>query len=283
MSLLFTASCADSKTRYASSKPEDVAPKSDVAPCSQRLEPIPLADLSGIPHVSEALAERWGAHNLTAVEENATFLPDEGEESPGLRIRYPKGSTAFSAAKGGRRPLGGASFYVPVQEMSGGEALCLRYQIRFPQAFDFAKGGKLPGLYGGEAPSGGEAVTGENGWSVRLMWRKDGEGELYEYVANKKGKFGLSVGRGTFVLPRGEWITIDLEIVPNDVGNANGIARLWVYGRPTIEQQDIIYRTSSSSYPAGLMFSTFFGGSSSSWASPKDQHADFANFRLFGG
>src|SRR3546814_11947880 len=86
------------------------------------------------------------------------------------------------------------------------KASCLHYRVRFPSDFEFAKSGKLPGLYAGEAPSGGEKVSGKDGWSIRLMWREDGEGELYEYVYNKKGKYGLSVGRGSFTFPSGRWV-----------------------------------------------------------------------------
>jgi hypothetical protein len=90
-------------------------------------------------------------------------------------------------------PLGGASFYAPVPGAARARALCLRYEVRFQEGFEFGKGGKLPGLYAGDAPSGGEAVTGANGWTVRLMWRRGGEGELYEYVASKDEDFGLEV------------------------------------------------------------------------------------------
>src|SRR3546814_9436959 len=75
------------------------------------------------------------------------------------------------------------------------------------------------------------------------MWREDGEGELYEYVYNKKGKYGLSVGRGSFTFPSGRWVEVDLEVVMNDPGERNGQARLWIDGRPVIEQNDIVYST----------------------------------------
>lgn len=116
------------------------------------------------------------------------------------------------------------------------------------------------------------------------MWREDGEGELYEYVFNKKGKYGHSAGRGLFTFPRGRWVDIDLEVVMNDPNERNGQARLWIDGRPVIEQDDLVYSTDDDGpLEGGLMFSTFFGGSSDSWASPKDQHVDFADFRLHAG
>src|SRR5262249_16347360 len=48
--------------------------------------------------------------------------------------------------------------------------LYLRYYLKFPDGFDFGKGGKLPGLYGGPigAESGGHHGAG---FSTRYMWR----------------------------------------------------------------------------------------------------------------
>ena len=126
-------------------------------------------------------------------------------------------------------------------------------------------------------------MTGDDGWSVRLMWRKEGDGELYEYIVNKKGKYGASVGRGLYRFPLDRWVSVDLEIKVNDPGQPNGIARLWIDGRPVIAQDDIVYNASNSgARKGGLMFSTFFGGSDKSWASPKDQYADFADFQFYG-
>jgi len=73
-------------------------------------------------------------------------------DAPGgtaLRVTYPAGSTSRSA--GG--PDGGMQAYL---ELPGGpvDTLDLEYQVRFPPDFDFVKGGKLPGLYGGSVTGG---------------------------------------------------------------------------------------------------------------------------------
>jgi hypothetical protein len=62
--------------------------------------------------------------------------------------------------------------------MSNAQNMTLEYSVFFPAGFDFVLGGKMPGLYGGkEGCSGGDAA--EDCWSSRMMWRKDGNGELY--------------------------------------------------------------------------------------------------------
>jgi len=280
------ASCQGSQAldRKPYAETEEVAPAAAVPPCSQRLRPLMDRGLAAGEDAEEALEEALGAERMLGVEENVT-LRQEGDVTF-LRVGYPEGSINFGSAADDGRPLGGASFYVPMagRPMAQSGASCLHYRLRFPADFDFVKGGKLPGLFAGEAPSGGDRVTGRDGWSIRLMWREDGQGELYEYIYNKKGKYGASVGRGLFTFPRGEWVDVDLEVKENDPGQRNGRARLWIDGRLVIEQNDIVYWTGGEEDgAAGLFFSTFFGGSDEDWATPRDQHIDFGELRLYGG
>lgn len=243
--------------------------------CSQRYvqaeTPQPRQAEDGHTSIRQNFHTRrhWGT------EENVERLDasQTGIGEPGLRVHYPAGTSSP-----GEEPVGGAGFYSDPPSMKGAERACLSYMVRFPADFDFVRGGKLPGLYGGEAPSGGEDVDGENGFSMRLMWREEGEGELYPYVVGFEGE---SVGRGFWRFPLGQWVTIEQELILNDPGQENGIARLWVDGRPVLEQQDVVYRTSPSVTIDGLMFSTFFGGSGEGWRTPRDQYVDFAAFRFY--
>lgn len=256
-------------------------PAASLAPCSGRYPLVASLELRpglGGPALRDALRERVpGLGQLWGIEENAGTVaaPGGGVE---LKILYPKGSINPSSED---RPVGGAGFLAPMPP-GGLERACLRYRVRFEDGFDFQKGGKLPGLFGGDAPSGGEPVAGDSGFSTRLMWRRDGEGEVYAYVANKRDKHGASIGRGHWSFEPGETATIEQEVVLNDPGSANGIVRVWVDGEPAVEQRDLVYRTIPGGKVDGVMFSTFFGGSSKSWKSPKDQHAWFSEFRLYG-
>lgn len=49
-------------------------------------------------------------------------------------------------------------------------------QVAFSKYFDFVNGGKLPGLYGGSGTCSG-GTHGPACFSIRLMWRSEGEGE----------------------------------------------------------------------------------------------------------
>lgn len=280
VAITFLSACGSASSgRSDLVETKKVQPASGLQKCSDRYALLRAPQIDTALSAKQNLESSFGAQRLLGVEENVTVLPADGTSGAILRVRYPEGSINFGSAKKGR-PLGGASFYVPYFR---GRSACLHYRVRFQDDFAFQKGGKLPGLYDGSAPSGGEAVTGKDGWSIRLMWRKKGAGELYEYVVNKKGKYGASVGRGLFHFVPGRWMDIDLEVTANDPGQRNGIARLWVDGRPVIEQDDIVYNAPGGrAGNGGLMFSTFFGGNGKSWASPKDQYVDFADFRFYG-
>jgi len=62
---------------------------------------------------------------------------------------------------------------------------------------------------------------------------------------------------------------------------ANG--NIWLYYNDiqAIFQPNLQLRSDTTVLANGLFFSTFFGGSDDSWASPVDQHAYFRNFRLW--
>ncbi|MDI5934814.1 polysaccharide lyase [Halomonas kalidii] len=244
--------------------------------CSARYIEVDSPRPSDAGNGHDAVREGFDTRRHWGTDKNVERLGagQTGLGEPGLRVHYPEGTSSPGDDK-----EGGAGFYTEPAALAGAERACLTYRVRFEPGFDFVKGGKLPGLYGGEAPSGGETADGENGFSMRLMWREQGQGELYEYVVDQKG---TSVGRGSWTFPSGQWVTIEQEIVLNDPGEANGLARLWIDGQPVLEQRDIVYRTTPELTIDGLMFSTFFGGSGDEWRTPRDQYADFAAFRLYG-
>ena len=90
-----------------------------------------------------------------------------------LQLFYPKDSVNPA-----RRPQGGSEFYAKPLDISKANNVTLGYKVFFPGDFDWVKGGKLPGLYGGHTGcSGGNPAL--DCFSTRLMWRADGAGELY--------------------------------------------------------------------------------------------------------
>lgn len=90
-----------------------------------------------------------------------------------LQIFYPQGSI-----NPGSDIQGGADFYASPLDLSRARSVSLEYSVFFPVGFEWALAGKLPGLYGGHTGcSGGN--NARTCFSTRLMWRKEGKGELY--------------------------------------------------------------------------------------------------------
>ncbi|GAB2797066.1 hypothetical protein GCM10027040_24580 [Halomonas shantousis] len=267
-----------SSSAFADEEKDDLS-RPTVATCSARYplvaSPAPTA---GMGDPERAIETGYRAEKNWGLDRNVTLLSsaESGLSGTAMRVLYPKGTSAPSDQ--GR---GGAGFYARLDDLHGTERACLRYKVRFEPGFDFVKGGKLPGLYGGDAPSGGDEVTGTNGFSMRFMWRQDGQGELYEYVVNKDTKYGESVGRGEWTFPTGQWVSVEQEIILNDPDRENGIARVWIDGEPQLEQHGIVYRTTGDVTIDGVMFSTFFGGHGKGWRTPRDQVVDFGDFQVY--
>ncbi|KAG8903743.1 hypothetical protein FRB99_002834 [Tulasnella sp. 403] len=212
---------------------------------------------------------------------------------------YPEGSI-----NPGNSPRGGFGFYLA----GPGESICdlscatdvlFSYAVYFEPEFDFNLGGKLPGLYGGATPdiaygcSGGRKQDRDRCFSLRLMWRRRGYGEIYAYLPfNEQNKqvlsnvppkskqnpdYGFSVGQGAFRFTPGEWMVIAQRVRLNDIGQANGEIDLWANGERVIAVREVIIREDSDCVVRGAHFQTFFGGNTPEWASPKTQFALFAD------
>ncbi|KAG6818735.1 hypothetical protein H0H93_002306, partial [Arthromyces matolae] len=219
-----------------------------------------------------------------------------------MRAIYPKGSYTFT-----NEPQGGFSFYAPGPtsvDLTTAKEATFGYSVYFEEGFDFNKGGKLPGLYGGDSAeeavscSGGRRDPGCN--SVRLMFRTDGAGELYTYLpdytnplfaANEvqckvapysecNPTYGASVGRGAFKFATGARTFVSQRVRLNDAGKANGEIELFVNGKSVINVSGLIIRDSSAGRIWGIQMQTFFGGHTSDYASPKTQDAYFSDFSV---
>ncbi|NET30831.1 MAG: hypothetical protein F6K19_02355 [Cyanothece sp. SIO1E1] len=214
----------------------------------------------------------WGFDNINIVADL------DHQFSRFLRVRYPAGSASPSVSRNEGTPLGGAQFYADLN-ISPQTALRLSYFVRFSENFDFVKGGKLPGLFGGTGGSGGRIPNGTDGFSTRLMWRREGKGEVYAYLPTSE-KYGTSIGRGTWRFQPGVWHRIEQEVILNRPATSDGQVRIWVDGVQVVDQAGLTFRTVDTLKINGIFFSTFFGGGDSSWATPQDVYTDFANFSI---
>jgi hypothetical protein len=222
--------------------------------------------------ISEFHPKRSGAFGL----DNLSIENETGPFSRFLRAKYYKGGASPSASRRAGVKEGGGQFNGALE---GGpvDHLFLRYYVRFPKDFDFKKGGKLPGFYGGTEVSGGRIPDGTNGFSTRFMWRTDGQGEVYVYMPSSP-KFGTSLGRGSWTFARDKWQCIEQEFTLNTPARSDGVVRVWLDGEPVYTNESLLIRTVPSLQIEGIFFSTFFGGGDASWAPDTDTYADFAAF-----
>jgi hypothetical protein len=223
----------------------------------------------------------WGVQSKGAwgLQENTAVISDPtGKFAKVLRVKYPKGSASPNAVRNEGAPLGGAQFYAKLG-MTPQDALLLSYSVRFSDNFEFVKGGKLPGLYGGSAVSGGNIPDGTDGFSTRFMWRKNGDGEVYAYLPSST-EYGTSIGRGNWRFKPGVWYKIEQEVTLNQPGKADGRVRVWLDDRLVLDQNGLTFRTVNTLKIEGIFFSTFFGGEDTTWAPSKDVSADFADFKV---
>jgi hypothetical protein len=138
-----------------------------------------------------------------------------------------------------------------------GRAYTLTYDMYFEPGFDFAKGGKLPGLAAAEFDSGcseeGSAKRQSGNWSERLMWRANGRLQLYSYDQTRKSggcgvektidevegdpKFeqpGLIPQNDKFRLVPGVWYSVMLSVRVNDNDSVKYL--LDADGKPVLDE-----------------------------------------------
>lgn len=208
-----------------------------------------------------------------------------------LMLHFPRGLYASQS---------GGQFY---KDLSLSESGVLEYEVYFPSGFSWTKGGKLPGLYGGDKMCSGSKLrpNGENCFSTRLMWRENGIGEAYMYLpfAENEDNFCRQCAyptgstckalagaefcawdRGSFRFKAGSWNKVRQVVKLNTPGKPNGKFELYVNGRKVAASTNVVYRTTGSLKISGMLFSTFFGGDSSSYAPRSDQEIYFRGIRI---
>jgi hypothetical protein len=215
----------------------------------------------------------FGRHNLQMLSDPSGRFPEI------LRVQYPAGSASPTVTASDNAPVGGAQMYLLRQGVGPSDSLDLRYFVRFPSGFDFVKGGKLPGMYGGTVNNGKKIPNGTNGLSTRYMWRSEGRGEVYAYLPTSQSH-GTSLGRGNWTFTPGPWHEIEQAVDLNVPGQSNGRIRVWFDSKLVLDQTGLVFRTTDSLKIEGLFFSTFFGGGDPSWATPVNTYVDFADFAL---
>lgn len=200
----------------------------------------------------------------------------KGKTEPALRVNFAPGEIGPED--------GGAGWRWPFGRQETAEC---RYTLRFSPNFEFVKGGKLPGLCGGsENVSGGRPSDGHNGFSARLMWRRDGRGEAYVYHMDQPDKYGHTFPfPEDFRFPLNEPVHVRLAVTMNKPGQKDGTLRVWIQTgsgpeRLMVEQKDMRWRAEATYGVDSLYFETFYGGGDKSWAPKNPGWAEFSQMKV---
>ncbi|MEU1898089.1 polysaccharide lyase [Nocardiopsis dassonvillei] len=224
----------------------------------------------------------WYASSARGLEERAVIddsVPAHGG-GQSLRVLYPEGRIGAQES-GGLAPF----------QLSPAREYYLSFWARLGEDFSWGTtsfGGKLGfGLAGGAGCSGGDVCTGENGYSSRVVWRRDGKAELYYYHMDKAGEFGDSeplVADGSVVhLPRGEWVHIAQRVRVNTVtdGRAepDGEIEVFYNGEPAALVTGLRLVTDDDLVDKAYL-STFFGGSTEGFAPAHDSYVWYDDLKV---
>ncbi|KAG1808311.1 polysaccharide lyase family 14 protein [Suillus variegatus] len=221
--------------------------------------------------------------------QSTTNIHDVTGFTAALQLVYP----AYSVNPSSKSP-GGAEFYASPLNLSDAKNVTMEYSVYFPADFDWVKGGKLPGLYGGHTGCSG-GVAAEDCFSTRLMWRQDWCRRTYAPKSKQTNalcsdpqsvcdaEYGLSIGRGSFHYGTGNWTTLRQDVVLNTPGKQDGAFALFVNGMRVINRTDIFYRDApqqKKKSKSKTTSNTFFGGHGDGWATPKQQYTWFKDFAI---
>lgn len=134
----------------------------------------------------------------------------------------------------------GAMFYWAPAGIAKASSACLSYQVFLPHDFDFANGGKLPGLYGLA-----RGASQQRGFATQFTWDQTGlmglEANLSDYDPSASLNEPVAY-RSSTTLARGRWVQIDQEVTLNSPNTQNGILRLWVDGTLKLEDTTVAWR-----------------------------------------
>lgn len=256
------------------------------AACGQSLLAIDFENVDTGAYAFAQVQKNWPGviwQNGLA-EGRGNIVSGDSAQGKSLRVFYPKGSVG--PAEGGvqwRAFLAGSH-----------DTVTMSYRMRFGSDFDFARGGKLPGLCGSKCNTGGNVPSDTDGWSARLMWRDSlGRVVQYLYFPGQPGTYGLDlpwvVNGKNCLLGRGVWHEVRTRILLNTPrrGGApalhDGRVTSWFDGALALDSGGFLFRGADTMHVNHFYVSTFHGGNDPSWAPSRDGTVLFDDFWVRAG
>ncbi len=161
----------------------------------------------------------------------------------------------------------------------------LTFDVCFEKDFQWTHGGKLHGL-GPKLPVSGGKIRRPDGWSARIVFKKDGRCSTYLYDQNLELKYGMGQTTDRPVFMTGTWHHVCLQVWLNNPGQHDGLARILIDDQEVLSTEDVCFRGEggTDTLIQNFLFSTFHGGNTSKWTpidkqgNPTTVYALFDNF-----
>ena len=221
--------------------------------------------------------------------ENSKIVHDGEEHGNVLQLKYPKGCVGPSGNESQNVPACAGQIIQPLVKTA--DTMWSAYDIFFEDGFEFQLGGKLPGLCGGKCYTGNAMPETGDGWSARIMWRKDGNAVQLIYFMGQKSEYGDDFKwdlNGTIPQKQfttGTWHRIVNKVSMNTItapgnGDKNGRVQTWFDGELALDVDTLRLRDYDTVKVDKFYLSTFHGGSSTEWAPTHDCFIRFDNFTV---
>ncbi|OWV09196.1 alginate lyase [Fibrobacter sp. UWB5] len=218
--------------------------------------------------------------------ENSKIVYDGEEHGNVLQLKYPKGCVG---PNDNDTPACAAQIIQPLVKTA--DTMWSAYDIFFEDGFEFQLGGKLPGLCGGKCYTGNAMPETGDGWSARIMWRKDGNAVQLIYFMGQESVYGDDFKwnlNGTIpqkVFTTGTWHRIVNKVSMNTIaspgnGDKNGRVQTWLDGELVLDVDTLRLRDYDTVKVDKFYLSTFHGGSSAEWAPTHDCFIRYDNFTV---
>jgi hypothetical protein len=270
-----TLTCCISEGEVLRDRNSDVAADGGASSGTDAPEPGPLlfVDFESSPvgsYANSAIVADFG--DLPWADDGFTEIVEDAR-GRALRVHYPAGSVGTTG--GGavwRAALGGVYDDVSVT-----------FKLRFGPGFDFARGGILPGLGGGEAKSNQTVPDGTDGWSARASWRASGAMQHVVYYPDQTTPYGDELAWPEVTLVSDRWYEVTQRVVMNTPTVADGMMQVWLDGVLVLDWHGVRFRDVPALGSDVLLFSAFFGGSGDEFRATKDEYTDFDDLRVVAG
>ena len=218
--------------------------------------------------------------------ENSKIVYDGEEHGNVLQLKYPKGCVG---PNDNDTPACAGQIIQPLVKTA--DTMWSAYDIFFEDGFEFQLGGKLPGLCGGKCYTGNAMPETGDGWSARIMWRKDGNAVQLIYFMGQESVYGDDFKwdlNGTIPQKQfttGTWHHIVNKVSMNTIaspgnGDKNGRVQTWLDGELALDVDTLRLRDYDTVKVDKFYLSTFHGGSSAEWAPTHDCFIRYDNFTV---